>query len=258
MNNELNHELYEQIIRRKSFRSFRPEPPMKSVMEGLVDFISDLTPPEPEIEWNFDTLPYLDMVRICASEPGVRAPYYLVLRAERKRFSLQNCGYLGEMAVLYLTAHDVATCWQGSAKISSETDFPNVLPFVSAVAFGMSNEAFRSGAAEFDRKPYEKFVFNREEAYRPILEMARLAPSSYNCQTCVCVTDDRHRIHLFRKSPYFRNPVKEFEQCVDAGAVLAHLELAAREAGYSPKIERLKPEPTFRRTLAYQATVTLE
>ena len=250
--------LASQILRRKSFRSFREDPLDPGLMEELVDFLSDLTPPEPEIDWNFDTLPYLDMVKLCISEPGVKAPCYLLLRAERKRFSLQNCGYLGEMAVLWLTARNVATCWQGSASITRENDFEGSLPFVTAVAMGYSDEPFRENASEFNRLPSEKVIFNRTEEYRPILELGRLAPSAYNRQPCVFVTDDRKRIHLYRRQKLFANPVKEFEQCVDSGVALAHLELGARDAGYAPEIQRLSPPPSFKRNLSYQATVVLE
>ena len=247
-----------QILRRKSFRSFREDPLDPALLEELVDFLSDLNPPEPDIDWNFDTLPYLDMVKLCMNEPGVKAPCYLLLRAERKRFSLQNCGYLGEMAVLWLTSHNVATCWQGSASITTENDFYGSLPFVTAFAMGYSDESFRESAAEFDRLPAEKLIFNREAEFKPILELGRLAPSSYNRQPCVFVTDDRKRIHLYRKQKLFASPVVEFEQCVDSGVALAHLEVGARDAGYSPTIQRLYPAPKFKRNLAYQFTVVLE
>ena len=189
---------------------------------------------------------------------AVRIIQDLLLRAERKRFSLQNCGYLGEMAVLWLTERNIATCWQGSASITKENDFPGSLPFVTAIALGYSDEPFRESASEFDRQPYDKLVYNRVDAYRPILELGRLAPSSYNRQPCVFVSDDRQRIHLFRKQSLFASPVKEFEQCVDCGAALAHLELGAREAGYDPKIQRLYPPPRFKRSLSYQASIVLE
>ena len=250
--------LASQILRRKSFRSFREDALDPKLMEDLIDFLSDLTPPEPDIDWNFDTLPYLDMVKLCMKEPGVKAPCYLLLRAERKRFSLQNCGYLGEMAVLWLTGRNIATCWQGSAAITRENDYPDSLPFVTAVALGYSDEDFRESEKEFDRLPYEKTVFNRVEEYRPILELGRLAPSSFNRQPCVFVTDDRKRIHLFRKQRLFANPVTEFEQCVDSGVALAHLELGAREAGFEPTIQRLLPIPRFKKNLAYQASIVLE
>ena len=251
-------ELVRQIPRRKSFRHFRQEPIEEELTESLIDFLSELTPPEPDIDWNFDTLPYLDMVRLCSSEPGVKAPLYLVLRAERKRFSLQDCGYLGEMAVLYLTARSIATCWQGSVTIPQGGDFPDSLPFVTALAIGRSDEPFRECAAEFDRKPYDKVAFNQVEAYQPILELGRLAPSSFNRQPCVFVTDDRKRIHLFRKHSLIPNPITEFAQCVDAGAALAHLELGAQNAGFATEIQRLYPAPSFKHGLTYQATVVLK
>ena len=254
----MSEPLASQILRRKSFRSFLDDPPEAKLMEDLVDFLSELTPPEPDIDWNFDTLPYTDMVKLCMTEPGVKAPCYLLLRAERKRFSLQNCGYLGEMAVLWLTSRNVATCWQGSASITRENDYADSLPFVTAVALGYSDEEFRESASEFDRLPPEKLIYNRVEEYRPILELGRLAPSSFNRQPCVFVSDDRKRLHLYRRQKLFANPVTEFEQCVDSGVALAHLELGAREAGYSPAIQRLYPAPKFKRNLAYQASVVLE
>ena len=254
----MSDQLASQILRRKSFRSFREDPLDPALLEELVDFLSDLTPPEPDIDWNFDTLPYLDMVTLCMNEPGVKAPCYLLLRAERKRFSLQNCGYLGEMAVLWLTSRNVATCWQGSASITTENDYYGSLPFVTAFALGYSDESFRESASEFDRLPAEKLIFNRDAELKSILELGRLAPSSYNRQPCVFVTDDRKRIHLYRRQKLFASPVVEFEQCVGSGVALAHLEVGARGAGYSPAIQRLYPAPKFKRNLAYQATVVLE
>ncbi len=100
-------------------------------------------------------------------------------------------------------------------------------------------------------------MYNRQEEYRPILELGRLAPSSFNRQPCVFVTDDRQRIHLFRRRGFFSNPVSDFAQCVDAGAALAHLELGAKAAGYHPEIQRLRPEPKFKGKMVYQASLCL-
>jgi len=159
--------------------------------------------------------------------------------------------------VLWLTEQGIATCWQGSVQIRSDADFEGSLPFVTAIALGYSDEPFRKSEAEFDRKPYDKVVFNREEKYRPILELGRLSPSSFNRQPCVFVTDDRQRIHLFRKKSLLPNPVQEFQQCVDAGAAMAHLELGALEQGYTPKFNRMYPMPRFKAGLTYQISVEL-
>ena len=249
--------LASQILRRKSFRSFREDPLDPGLMEELVDFLSDLTPPEPEIDWNFDTLPYLDMMRICSTAPAVRAPVYLVLRAERKNFSLQNCGYLGELAVLWLTSRGVATCWQGSAQVDPNEDFRGSLSYVTCIAMGYGEDAFRAPGEQPERKEAEKVIFNRTPEYTPILEAARIAPSSFNRQPWAFVSDDRQRLHLFRKKSMLANPVTEFHQCVDCGAALAHLEVAAKAKGYEPEFKRLKPEPGFKRGLVYQCSLQL-
>ncbi len=250
-------DLLESIRRRKSCRKFREEPLKDGDMDGLVDYLSGLEAPVPEIDWNFDTLPYLDMVRICSTAPAVRAPVYLVLRAERKNFSLQNCGYLGELAVLWLTARGVATCWQGSARVDPNEDFHGSLPYVTCIALGYGEDAFRAPGEEPERREAEKVIFNRVPEYDPILEAARLAPSSFNRQPWAFVSDDLARLHLFRKKSLLANPVTEFHQCVDCGAALAHLEVAAEAAGCVPEFQRLKPEPSFRRGLVYQCSLQL-
>ena len=250
-------DLLESIRRRKSCRKFREEPLKDGDMDGLVDYLSGLEAPVPEIDWNFDTLPYLDMVRICSTAPAVRAPVYLVLRAERKNFSLQNCGYLGELAVLWLTALGVATCWQGSAQVDPNEDFHGSLPYVTCIALGYGEDAFRAPGEEPERREAEKVIFNRVPEYDPILEAARIAPSSFNRQPWAFVSDDRARLHLFRKKSLLANPVTEFHQCVDCGAALAHLEVAAEAAGCVPEFQRLKPEPSFRRGLVYQCSLQL-
>ena len=253
----MSGELFESIRRRKSCQRFRDEPLREEHMDGLVDFLSALEAPASEIDWNFDTLPYLDMVRICSTAPAVRAPVYLVLRAERKNFSLQNCGYLGEMAVLWLTARSVATCWQGTAQVDPNEDYRGSLPYVTCIALGYGDDAFRAEGEEPERKPQDKVIFNRIAEYAPILEAARLAPSSFNRQPWAFVSDDRQRLHLFRRKSLVANPVTEFHQCVDCGAALAHLEVAAVEAGYRPEFTRLKPEPSFKHGLVYQCSLQL-
>ncbi len=253
----MSGELLESIRRRKSCQKFREEPLKDGVLEELVDFLSELEAPVPEIDWNFDTLPYLEMVRICSTAPAVRAPMYLVLRAERKNFSLQNCGYLGEMAVLWLTARGVATCWQGSAQVDPNEDYPGSLPYVTCFAMGSGEDGFRAPGEEPERKTADKVIFNRVPEYTPILEAARIAPSSFNRQPWAFVSDDRERLHLFRRKSMLANPVTEFHQCVDCGAALAHLETAARAAGYEPEFRRLKPEPSFRHGLVYQCSLQL-
>lgn len=244
------------IAKRRSFNSFIQEPLDDALMDELIDFISALFPPaQDEIDWNFDTLPYVDMVKICSREPGIKAPHYLVLRAERKQFSLQMSAYIGEMAVLFLTSKGIATRWLGNLSIAE--DFPGTLPFVAAIAFGRSDEEFRDGNY-LDRLPAGKTCFGQYAKHRDIMDAARFAPSFMNKQPCAFVADDRNTIHIFRKKVLMNNPVISYAQCLDAGAAMAHLEIAALAAGNeNAHIYRLSRPPMFK-NMIYQASFAVE
>lgn len=96
--------LDEAIIARKSIRSYDMEELEPELIDGLVDFLSDLTVPDDSIDWNFDILPLDDMCKVVNGVPRLQAPHYLVIRSEKIKNCLQNAGYIGEMAVLWLTA----------------------------------------------------------------------------------------------------------------------------------------------------------
>ena len=248
--------LYGAIQKRKSIRSYIQEPLSEAEIEGLVDFISAQNPPEEEIDWNFDTLPTLDMVKICAREPWLKAPHYLVLRAERKFFSLQLCGYLGELACLYLTEQGIGSCWLGNIAVDPAQDFSGSLPFVGAIAFGRTEESFGDGF--FDRLPAAKTCFGRYTEYRDIMDAARFAPSALNRQPCVFVADEREQIHVYRRKVFMNNPVVSYNNSLDAGCAMAHLEVAAHACGRPrAKLLRLKREPAFKHMI-YQGTLRLE
>ncbi|NLV49068.1 MAG: hypothetical protein GXY20_00040 [Clostridiales bacterium] len=244
------------ITKRRTFRSFKDEELRGEVLDELSDFLSSLCMPFDGIDWNFDTLPYMDLMRISMRGPGVKAPHYLLLRAEKKAYSLQNSGYLGEMAALWLTGQGIGSCWQGGVAISPHEDFPDSLPYVSTLAFGMSDEPFRADASEAQRQPLDSIAFGQIEPHRPLLEAARLAPSYFNRQKIRFVCDDRGDIHIYRKKVMLNNPVFSYQDCVSAGASIAHLQTAADALGLPNRFAILKPSPGFKRYL-YQATLKL-
>lgn len=249
--------LYSACGIRRSFTSFREEELEDAVIDELVDFLSELEPPAEDIDWNFDTLPYLDMLKLTSREPVIKAPHYLVLRAERKLFSLQMCGYIGEMAVLHLTDKGIATRWIGNTQIDQTNIDSGLLPFVGVIAFGRSDEPFRKTAA-FDRIEASKTCFGNYSQFKDIMDAGRFAPSWMNKQPCAFVADEKNLIHVYRKKVFMNNPVISYQQCLDSGAALANLEAAAKENGYpQAHIFRLSNEPIFKRMI-YQATLTLE
>lgn len=250
------YKLNSAIPLRRSFNSFIQEPLDEALMEELIDFISALFPPaQDEIDWNFDTLPYVDMMKLCSRDPGIKAPHYLILRAEHKNFSLQMSAYIGEMAILFLTSKGIATRWLGNLAI--DEDFPDTLPFVAAIAFGRSEEEFRDGSF-LDRLPADKTCVGQYSKYRDIMDAARFAPTFMNKQPLAFVADDRNSIHIFRKKVLMNNPIISYAQCLDAGAAMAHLEVAAIAAGNeNTRIYRLTRPPMFKKMI-YQCSIEIQ
>ncbi len=248
--------LDEAIIARKSIRSYDMEELEPEIIDGLVDFLSELTVPDDSIDWNFDILPLDDMRNILNGIPRLQAPHYLVIRSEKIKNCLQNAGYIGEMAVLWLTAHGIATCWQGS--LEPEKDFEGVLPFIAAVAFGRSEEPFRKSADEIKKKKRLSAVAygDMKSPRREIMELTWMAPSCMNTEP-VRYLVDTHRIHIYRRN----NKILKFNQfnyfqCLDVGVAMAHMEVAAKKYGYRVIFERLSPEPDYRKEI-YQASAHL-
>ena len=245
------------IKKRCSIRVYREEPLDEKIIDGLADFLSGLEVPEKQVDWNFDTLPYLDMVRISVREPAVTAPQYLVLRCDSGFFGLQNAGYLGEYASLYLTGIGVASVWQGNIHIDPEYDFIGSLRPVSVLAFGMSDLPFRSDPSQADRLPLERIAGGEYGEILPIIEAARLSPSSYNRQPWFFQVEDNRKIHIFRTFKRFTNSLTEYDQSVDAGVAIANVEAAAIALGYRPHTGRIKIGAPERKGCKYQATVIL-
>ena len=92
--------LDEASIARKSIRSYDMEELEPELIDGLVDFLSELTVPDDSIDWNFDILPLDDMRNILNGVPRLQAPHYLVIRSEKIKNCLHNAGYIGNGGAL--------------------------------------------------------------------------------------------------------------------------------------------------------------
>ncbi len=242
--------LYEAISVRKSIRSYNADPLDQHILDGLVDFLSELEAPHPNIDWDFDTLNYNEITEIMDGPPKLLAPHWLVLRSEKDKGCLQNCGYLGEMAVLWLTAQGCGTCWQGGLEVVH--DFDGVLPYIVAIGFGRTTEPFRKSEEEFERKSLGALAIGDVKGpLRPLMEAARLAPNSMNMQAVRMYTIG-NRVHVFRKKPLLPMPQLSYSQCIDAGVAVAHLKVAGEALGYQVLLEKLEPAPEYKKNMLYQ------
>lgn len=250
--------LDEAILKRRSIRSFDMEELAPEVIDEFVDFLSELKVPDDSIEWNFDILPIDDMRKILNGFPNLQAPHYLVIRSEKIKNCLQNAGYIGEMACLWLTAHGIASCWQSTLDVEKEHDFEDVLPYITTVAFGMSDQPFRGdGEMPKKKKKLSQIAFgDMASPRREIMELTWMAPSCMNMEP-VRYLVDTHRIHIYRRN----NKILKFNQfnyyqCLDVGVAMAHMEVAAKKYGYRVNFERLNPAPDYRKEI-YQASAHL-
>ncbi len=239
--------------KRRSVRSYSDRPVEPETIDKIVDYLSGLEAPDEEIDWNFDTLPYMDMLKMGLREPGVKAPYYLVLRSEKKPFCLQNCGYLGALTMLYMTELGLGSCWVANFEVTN--DFPDCLPYIIAIAFGYTDEPFRSPDEAPDRNPVDKSAAGAVDKYRDVLELARYAPSAGNRQPLSFQVLEG-KIHIFRKHVFMKFPPVSYIQCVDAGIGIAYLSAAAQSLGYETSFTRVEPKPVWGNRI-YQATVLL-
>ena len=95
-------------------------------MDELVDFISELNPPVEDIDWNFDTLPYVDMVKISSREPGLRHPGILCSEPKGRISACKRPAIFRRNGSALLKPKGIATCWQGSLTVTRENDFPRL------------------------------------------------------------------------------------------------------------------------------------
>ena len=247
--------LLEAIPVRKSIRSYRMDPVPQEIQDQLVDFLSDLDMPNGGIDWNFDLLPFEDMCKAVGGTPRLQAPHYLILRAEKLNGCLQNSGFLGEMAVLWLTAQGIATCWQGGLEL--ENDYDGVLPYIAAVGFGYSDEPFYTPADSRKPSALAKMAFGDISGYKAGLIEAMGRAPSFRDEFPVRIYSEQYRIHFFRKKPAIQLPQFSYMACIDVGVAAAHLNVAAEAAGYVVRYEKQQPEPVYRKKHKYQFTAML-
>ena len=250
--------LDEAIIHRRSIRSYDMEELEPELIDEFVDFLSELVVPDDSIDWNFDILPLDDMRKILNGIPRLQAPHYLVIRSEKIKNCLQNAGYIGEMAALWLTTKGIASCWQSTLEVEPEYDFEGVLPYVTTLAFGRSSAPFRRSADEIKKKKRLGAVAfgDMGSPRKEIMELTWMAPSCMNMEP-VRYLVDTHRIHIYRKNnKILKLNQFNYYQCLDVGVAMAHMEVAAKKHGYNVVFERLNPAPELRKEI-YQASAHL-
>ncbi len=209
-------ELKQEIIRRKSIRKYIDTPftaaeeaEVKEIIAGAAKLL--------DIDVSAELLTREEYMKAAGGMFLVRAPYYLIIKSEKKPGYLMNAGFFGQNAVLKLTAKGYGTCWLGGARPkekAAETEY------VISIALGRPGEPFRKDSAEAGRKPVPEIAYGDTGAFLPALNAARLAPSAMNKQPArfKCGVD---KLDLYRKKPAL--PFLSNLQEIDCGIAAANI-----------------------------------
>ena len=219
----MNNNLYEMILKRKSFHRFKDIGNEKITDEELK-----------EIENAFYSFtPLADDIKVKmkivkdSTTCKVGQEYCILLYSEKKENYLQNIGYIGEQLDLYLVSRNIGTLWFGMGKAKEKQ--ADGLDFVIMIAIAKvdSEAKFRGDLHEAKRK--EADAIWKGECYSEIGEIVRFAPSACNSQPwLVEATEQELKVYRDKKSAKFGIlpfDVLKYMNQIDMGIFLCFLEL---------------------------------
>ena len=212
--------LSKMITKRKSVRRYKQNPLPTDVLDQIEQKMNTLKPLYPQIR----------VMGVIVNQEQVRfyfpwkAPHLIAIFSEEKDGYGENVGFLYQQMDLYLQSRGIGSCWMGLGKIRDK-EFINRyaeegLKFVILLAFGYPDgDATRTNLAQFKRKDPREIA----DFADPVLEPARLAPSSTNSQPWYFVHENG-RIHAFcSKAGILRHAMLGTMNRIDMGIALAHL-----------------------------------
>ena len=165
----------------------------------------------------------------------VKAPYYLILTSELKQDYLVNAGFIMQQMVLYLTAMNIGSCYQGGIRPTQKLKSKLKYDFVVALAFGKSPKDIYRAPEKAKRLSEERLTVYKEDVddeMRIMVSAAIIAPSSMNSQPWRLVVYN-NRIHVFCKKARFLSNFFNDLKLIDIGVALANVSQAADELWYS-------------------------
>lgn len=241
--------LYRSIFRRKSVRRYDMTPLGSSVLDEVSGLINDLKALF-DIKTDISIVPG-DRIRGLFA---IRAPHYLVFYSEAREGYLENSGFMLQQMDLALSSMGLGSCWVGLAKPPEEMFTKHGMEFVIAMAFGRpAGSPHRASISEFSRKPLDRISNVHED---PVLEAARLAPSSVNSQPWYFVRSGSD-IHVYCVRPgRLKALIYSKLNRIDVGIACCHIWLAALKQDKKPVLERKTEIPGESEGYEYVLTIS--
>lgn len=215
------------IIARRSVRTYTEEPLKDNQLLELRKFIGTIHPLHASIKININILSRADFAKNYRTTFSAKAAHYLVIRSVKKEGWLENAGFIGQQIMLYLTEHDIGSCWLGM--VSPKNESAGQLPYVITICFGRAdNSPMRRSPDEANRKLLHELVIGKisHPSLLDLLNAGRLAPSSMNSQPVRYITESTN-IYVYRKRPLISINKLEDMQCIDVGTAMANIFVAS-------------------------------
>ena len=174
------------------------------------------------------------------SELGVSAPYYLALYSEEFDRYMMNAGYLMEQMSLYLCSIGLGSCFIAKPIITKDMQRRGTKKLALVLAFGKAQKSCTRTLESANRMEMDKIcVFKEKPKYwmNQLLEVARLAPSSFNSQPWRFVVLD-NRMHIYAKKQKLKY-LRKWDE-VNFGILFSHMMIAAEELWIDVDLIRLE------------------
>lgn len=216
----LSEQLCAMISKRRSVRSYRPDPVDEAVLADIWAFIEGLTPLVPDARTAVRIIPAAQASFL----QKWQNPQFFAFYAEDNEDALMNVGFMYQQLDLYLQSRGLGTCWVGlgwpDEKLAPP---PEGMKLAVMMAFGHPDGVpLRTDAAVFKRNQLAEIADLPDER----LEPARLAPSATNSQPWYFVHDG-DLLHVYReKLTLLKKRTHGRMNLIDMGIMLAHLHVA--------------------------------
>lgn len=243
---------------RRSVRTYEERPVSRQELDELCAFLAEVHNPYGlPVEFRL-----LDGTKRKLSCPVVVGTD-LFVGAKIKRAPCFNeaVGYSFELLVLYAQSLGLGTVWVGGTmdraafEMAMELDEDEVMPCMSPLGYpagkmSLRETMMRKGVKADERMAFGELFFDGSFAF-PLtrekagklghpLEMVRLGPSAVNRQPWRIVLAD-HAAHFYlKRAKGFGGGTIDMQK-IDMGIALCHFDLAAREAGFTPRFVQSDP-----------------
>ena len=231
----MDNNLYDMILKRKSFHLFRnigDEKISEEELKDIENYFNTIKPLDPNIKTK------MRMVKEGASCHRGQE-YCILFYSEKKDNYLQNIGYIGEQLDLYLVSKNIGTLWFGIGKVD-EKQYEG-LDFVIMIAISKvdKEEKFRKDMYKSKRKELDE-IWNGDY-YKDIANIVRFTPSACNTQPWKVEAKEKElNVYRYRKEGKRGIMPKDrviYYNQIDIGIFLCFIELCLEHNGLKYKRE---------------------